>query len=83
MTLTARIFFEHGGKTYEISQAVYGDRVPYVVLPDGTLLKVTSWSKTYPPIPALREETHLFTGQPPERIAQFMNGVLARETALK
>jgi hypothetical protein len=71
------IRFEWNGVQYAVSMEAYD--TPLIVLPDGTVLQVTSWFETSPPrIVSLNEVNHLFKDFDVEYIAEQMNGVVAR-----
>lgn len=72
------INFGWQGKSYTVDRTAYD--ADKIVLPDGTLLKVSSWQEIEPPIPmGIKEVPHVFARSTPSDIAKNMGAVVAKE----
>ncbi|MFH1648149.1 MAG: hypothetical protein ABIA11_00245 [Patescibacteria group bacterium] len=71
------ITFTWKGKKYTVEARAYD--TPHIVLPDGTVLRVTMWLETYPPKVGKAEEVnHLFKDMPVVEIAENMYACVAK-----
>ena len=70
------ITFVWKGKNYTVESRAYD--LSRIVLPDGTVLQVTSWLESYPPqVGGAEEVNHLFKNLPVADIAKQMNACIA------